>query len=171
MRKTLTALACLLGIFTANTAAQDVKIGHFDSQEVLKVMPEVAEIDKTLNDEATKIESQLTILQEDFQKQYEDYQKNASTMTDAQRSAKEQELQELSNRIQTFVQTARQDIQKKQNELMQPILQKILAAVKQVGADEQFLYIFERKSGLILFDGPTGIDVTPSVKKRLGIAN
>lgn len=151
--------------------AQQLKFGHFDSGAFLQSMPEAATIQKTLNDEQSKMESQLVALQEDFTKQVKDYQQKSSTMTEAEARAKEEELSELSQRIQLFRQTAAQDLQKKQQELITPVLQKVQAAVQQVGANNGFTFIFERSgsAGLIVYNGQKSVDITPLVKKQLGI--
>ncbi len=165
-------LALALTIVTAiSVHAQQLKFGHFDSEAFLSSLPEAKSVEKVLNDEQSKMENQLVALQEDFQKQVQDYQQKANTMTAEQAQAKEAELTELQQRIYTFRQTSLQDLQKKQQELIQPILQKIRAAVEQVGANNGFIYIFERSvsSQAILFNGTQSVDVTPLVKKQLGI--
>lgn len=70
-------------------------------------------------------------------------------------------------RILTFRQTAMQDLQKKHQELITPITQKVLQAVQQVGANNGFIYIFEADG--VLAHGEQSVDVTPLVKKQLGI--
>ncbi len=92
-------------------------------------------------------------------------------MTEAEARAKEEELSELSQRVQIFRQTAAQDLQKKQQELITPVLQKVQAAVQQVGVNNGFTFIFERSgsAGLIVYNGQKSIDITPLVKKQLGI--
>lgn len=165
--KVSTLIAALM--VSAVVSAQQLKFGHFDSQTFLEAMPDMKAIEKQLDQEASNVEARLNILQEDFKKQLTDYQQKADKMTDAEKRQKEQELGELQQRIQEFVQTSRMDIQKKQQELVQPILQKVLKAVQEVGANNGFTYIFEKQAGLVLFSGQQSVDVSPLVKKKLGI--
>lgn len=158
-----------LSLSALQAQAQQLKFGHFDSGAFLQTMPEAQTINKTLNDEQSKMENQLVALQEDFNKQVQEYQQKAQTMPAEQARAKEEELAELSQRIQTFRQTAIQDLQKKQQELVTPLLQKVQQAVQQVGANNGFTYIFERQAGLVVYAGVKSEDVTPLVKKQLGI--
>ena len=160
-----------LSLSALSAQAQQLKFGHFDSGAFLQSMPEALNIQKTLNDEQSKMENQLVSLQEDFNKQVQSYQQKAQSMTKEQAQAKESELQEMQQRIIAFRTSAIQDLQKKQQELIAPLLQKVKDAVQQVGVNNGFTYIFEREqgAGLVVFAGSKSVDVTPLVKKQLGV--
>lgn len=160
-----------LALTALQAQAQQLKFGHFDSGAFLQSMPEAQTIQKTLDGEQSKMENQLVALQEDFNKQVQKYQQEAKTMTSEQARAKEEELAELSQRIYAFRQSAMQDLQKKQQELVAPLLQKVKDAVQQVGVNNGFTYIFERDgaAGLVVFAGAKSVDVAPLVKQQLGI--
>lgn len=162
--------AAALALSSLQAQAQQLKFGHFDSAAFFETMPEAKTVQKALDDEQSKMENQIVALQEDFKKQVTDYQQKAQTMTDAQREAKEQELGELQQRIYAFRTTAMQDLQKKQQELISPLLQKVRDAVQQVGANNGFIYIFERPSGggPVVYAGAKSVDVAPLVRKQLG---
>ena len=130
-----------LSLSALSAQAQQLKFGHFDSGAFLQSMPEALNIQKTLNDEQSKMENQ------------------------------ESELQEMQQRIIAFRTSAIQDLQKKQQELIAPLLQKVKDAVQQVGVNNGFTYIFEREqgAGLLVFAGSKSVDVTPLVKKQLGV--
>ena len=163
----IAAAAALLLCLPAQ--AQKLKFGHFDSGALIETLPEVKTMQKTLEQEQAKQEAQLTALQEDFTKQVQDYQAKQASMSQSEQAAKEEELQDLQQRIISFRQTAIQDLQRKQQELIKPISQKVFMAVQQVGADNGFIYIFEEKAGSVLATGAQSVDVTPLVKKQLGI--
>lgn len=160
-----------LSVAALDASAQQLKFGHFDSGAFLQSMPEAATIQKTLNDEQSKMENQLVALQEDFNKQVQKYQQDAKTMTPEQARTKEEELSELSQRIYAFRNSAMQDLQKKQQELVAPLIQKVKDAVLQVGVNNGFTYIFEREAtaGLVVYAGIKSVDVAPLVKKQLGM--
>ena len=63
-----------LSLSALSAQAQQLKFGHFDSGAFLQSMPEALNIQKTLNDEQSKMENQLVSLQEDFNKQVQSYQ-------------------------------------------------------------------------------------------------
>lgn len=168
MNKKLLTLA-LVAVATATAGAQNLKFGHFDSQKFLIAMPEVKQVQSTIDSEATKIEGQLTILQEDFTKMQQDYQNNAPKLTEEQLREKETELNETYQKIQNFVATSRQQLEAKQRELMAPIMQRLLRTVQEVGSENGFTYIFEQQAGLTVYVSQKSTDIAPLVKAKLGI--
>ena len=73
----------------------------------------------------------------------------------------------MNQRIQLFYQTAEQDIQKKQQELLLPVHEKMVKAIKTVGEREGYTYIFDSAAMQYIAEGAN--DVMPAVKKELGI--
>ena len=97
----------------------------------------------------------------------QDYQAQESTMADAVKQIRQQELQEMQQRIQLFYQTAEQDIQKKQQELLTPVHEKLTKAIKAVGEREGYTYIFD--SAAMVYVSPSAENLMEPVKKQLGI--
>ncbi len=71
--------------------------------------------------------------------------------------------------MQEFDGFAQQALQKKQNELLKPIFDKASAAIKAVGAEAGFTYVFDISTGVILFNSNNSVDIMPLVKTKLGI--
>lgn len=143
------------------------KLGYVNTSELFAQMPEVAKIKLQMDTIQSQYENQLTMMQEEFQKKAQDYQNQAASMTDAIRQIREQELQEMQQRIQLFYQTAEQDITKKQQELLAPVHERMAKAINTVGEKEGYTYIFD--SAAMVYIAPTAEDVMPSVKKELKI--
>ena len=143
------------------------KFGHINTQELFTQMPEVAQVKLKMDTIQNQYETQLASMNEEIQKKMQDYQANEATMPDAVKQIRQQELQEMNQRIQLFYQTAEQDIQKKQQELLAPIHEKMAKAIKAVGERDGYTYIFD--SLAMVHIGNDAIDATPAVKKELGI--
>ena len=76
----------------------------------------------------------------------------------------------MATRAQEFQTTSEQDMQKKQQELMAPILQKANDAITAVGQEQGFAYIFDLDSTPLPYvNETTSTDVTAAVKAKLGI--
>ena len=143
------------------------KFGHINTQELFSQMPEVNQVKLKMDTIQSQYEDQLASMNEEFQKKYQDYQTQEATMADAVKQIRQQELQEMQQRIQLFYQTAEQDIQRKQQELLTPVHEKMTKAIKAVGDREGYTYIFD--SAAMVHIGADAIDATPAVKKELGI--
>lgn len=106
------------------------KFGHINTQELFAQMPEMAQVKLKMDTVQNQYETQLASMNEELQKKYQDYQAQEATMADAIKQIRQQELQEMQQRIQLFYQTAEQDIQKKQQELIAPVHEKMAKAPK-----------------------------------------
>ena len=162
MKKIIIALMLI-----APMALSAQKFGHINTQEVFSQMPEVAQVKLKMDTIQSQYENQLASMNEEIQKKAKDYQEQEATMPDAVKQIRQQELQEMQQRIQLFYQTAEQDIQKKQQELLAPIHEKMAKAIKAVGEREGYTYIFDSQA--MVHIGNDAKDVTPVVKKELGI--
>lgn len=162
--KCLGVMACCL--FLGNVAKAQIKIGYLNTSELIALMPETKAADSQFNAFAQKLQQTLQPMQEDLQKKFEAYQKEQATLADAVKATREQELQDLNTRIDQFQLKSQQDMQKKREELMGPILEKVQAAIKAVAASSKFTYILDSSA---ILHGPEGDNVLPLVKKELGI--
>lgn len=175
MKKVISIVALALIIATGvNLKAQTYKFGHIDSQKLMSEMPESQDAQKKLEAEQKSIRDQLETMQVELNNKYNDYQNNMGLpiadpkkWSDIVRGDKEKEMNDLNQRIQDFQQTAGQGLQKKQAELLQPILEKIQNAIKDVAKENKFTYIFEVQS--LLYHSEESIDITSMVKAKLTI--
>ncbi len=169
MKNMIKLVAVAAFMLAAMSVSAQVKLGHINTQELIQAMPETAEARKTLETKQTEIENELTNMQESFRTKLEEYSKSAETMSDVIRASKEQELQELQQRIQNFQQLAVDNLRSTEQELFQPIMDKALNAIKEVGKENGFTYVFDLSAGGILYFADNTEDILPLVKKKLGL--
>lgn len=163
---------CVLGIlmFSASFAnAQAPKFGHVDLQALIQIMPERAEAEKKFTGFQKELEDALGIMQKEFQTKYMDYATNRDSMTETVRKMKEDDLNSMNDRIQTYQQNAQQQLQTKQAELLKPVFDKAEKAVKDVGAEKALIYVFDMSARSILYNSKESLDILPFVKTKLGI--
>ncbi|MGD9976734.1 MAG: OmpH family outer membrane protein [Bacteroidales bacterium] len=165
----LLAAGAILLVAGFNANAQNFKFGHINSQELLSSMPDKDSAEVKLKKYTETLQSQIEELQVEFNKKYQDYLQKRSTFSDAIREMKEKELSEMQQRAQEFQQTAEQDYQRYQSEIMKPVIDKADAAIKKVAKGNSFTYIFDTSSGILLYFSEQSVDILPLVKKELGI--
>jgi outer membrane protein len=88
-------------------------------------------------------------------------------LTDAIRQVKEDELQSISTRIQTFQQQAQENLSKENDKLFQPVIEKARKAIAEVGKEQGLLYVFDVNG--VLYHSEQSMDLLPLVKTKLGI--
>ncbi len=169
MKKAIFILGALIMIGAA-LHAQNVKFGHVDSNEIIQAMPELKQAQDALQTHAKELEEAMAGMQREFQTKYQDYQAKYETLSAVLRKSREDELQDIQKRVEQFRQTAQQELQQKEMELQQPIIDKVQNAIEEVGKENNFTYIFDATPGQgVLYKGASAINVTPMVKKKLGI--
>lgn len=165
----VTALLVLLCFVSFSSFAQKKqKFGHIDSNELLKMMPGRDSAVSKITEYATTLENQIKGMQTEFEAKYQDYLANEANMTDLIKQTKQRELQDIQARIEAFQASAEEDLQKKQTELLQPIIDKAKNAIEKVAKDNMYTYIFDAGLGVLLFSDPTE-DIMPLVKIELGL--
>jgi outer membrane protein len=145
------------------------KFGHIDTQSVYTAMPEKATIEKTLQDLASNYEKELNGMREEYNKKLKDFVDKKDSMPQSVLQARQSEIVDMEQRISTLNQTAQTDLQKKQQELVQPIVDKIKKAINDVGLENGFIYIFDLQVPAIIYHSDQSVDVLPLVKKKLNI--
>ncbi|MBI1267186.1 MAG: OmpH family outer membrane protein [Cryomorphaceae bacterium] len=143
------------------------KFGHIDSQALLLSMPERETAQKQIEEQAAQFETEMTRMQTDMQTKYDDYLAKAESWPEAIRKTKEKELNQMQQGLQDFSQTAQSAIAQLEEELLTPMIERAKKAIEDVGAENQFTYIFDSSTGVTLYNG--GEDIMELVKKKLGI--
>ena len=167
IKKILLAVAVMLPLFGAS--AQNIKIGLVNTNEIIQAMPETADAQKKLAENSKKYEDEYAKLQEEFKRMYDEFSKMSESEPPAIKERKAKEIQDYQNKIQGFLQSADQDMQRQQAELMAPISQKIKDAVESVGKEGGYSLIENYTPELHLYYAAPVNDITPQVKLKLGL--
>ena len=168
MKNTIKVFVLVALTLAAMSVSAQVKLGHIETQKLIQAMPEWTAAQKTFEEEQKKVNTELNGLREQFQTKLAEYSEKMKTYSEAMRATTEEELQGLQQRIQRFQETAMAQLEKTQNDLMQPVMEKALNAIKEVGKENGFTYIFDMNAG-ILYAAENSHDVLPLVKKKLGL--
>ena len=164
MKKLILALLVALPL-----SAMAQKFAHFNSAEIIPAMPEYTAAQTELQNVAQQYEDEYKKMQEELQTKYEDYQQNASTMVDAVRQRREQELTDLDSRMREYYSNSQQELQQLQQTKLQEISERISKAVKEIGDAGGYVYIMDTSGGIPYISTTLSTDVTSQVKSKLGI--
>ncbi len=162
--------AFVVAMVMCAVAAQAQKLGRIQFQEVVMAMPEMQAMQANLETFSRDLSDNLEAMQVEFNNKLADYQGNLNNYTDSVRSLKEKELQDLQTRMQQFEQSARQEIQTKQSELLNPIVTKARDAVSRIAAQGGYDVVYDESAGALAFVNETTVtDIAPQVKAALGV--
>ena len=123
MKKTIKLTLAVVFVMGA-TSLFAQKFGRINTQEVISVMPEMKEMQTNIEAYSKDLQESMENIVVEYNNKYQEFNKNFSTMSDAVRQLKEKELNDLIQRRNDFEQVAQQDLQKRYNELLAPIIDK-----------------------------------------------
>jgi|SRR6478736_1392740 len=154
-------------------AQTPVKIGYTNVDYVLSQMPESKQIEADLKAYSAQLEAQLKSKYSEFETKGQAYQKGAATMTDVVKADKEKELMSLRTSIEEFQKNADASLQKKQQSLMEPALDKLQKAIDDVAKENGYTYVFNSDAGFgttpVLLHGPEDGNISDLVLKKMGV--
>ena len=153
-----------------NTMAQSFKFGHVNSDELIQALPEFDSANVRLERFRKELINYLDLMSVEFNNKNDAYNKDNKNLTDLVRKTKETELVDLQRKIQEFQTNAQQQMQDKQLELLKPVYERVDKAVKDVGKENGFVYIFDiAKGALLYFDETKSTNVMPLCRAKLGL--
>jgi outer membrane protein len=164
----LTSLIFLVG---KNAMAQNIKFGHINSDELIQALPEFDSANVKLEKFRKELINALDLMTVELNNKSETYNKESKNYTEIVKQTKEQELVDMNKRIQEFQNNAQQQLQQKQSELFQPIMAKVDKAIKEVGKENGFVYVFSvgQGSSLLFYDETKSTNIMPLAKAKLGL--
>ena len=166
----IASLMIILALAGQSAIAQNFKFGHINSDELIQSMPEYDSATVKLEKFRKELVNALELMQVELNTKSEAYQKESKNLSDIVKQTKEQELMDMQKRIQDFQTNAQSQLQNKQTEVFQPIYAKVDKAIKDVGKENGFLYVFDvAKGALLYFDEAKSINVLALVKTKLGL--
>jgi outer membrane protein len=165
------AVVTIIIAFAGQSAmAQTFKFAHINSDELINAMPEYDSAGVKVEKFRKELINALELMTVELNTKNEAYLKDQKNLSDIVRQTKEQELTDMNRRIQEFQQTAQTQLQEKQTELVQPIYAKVDKAIKDIGKENGFLYVFDvSKGSLLYFDETKSTNIMPLAKAKLGL--
>ena len=159
----------LFAAASASLSAQ-AKIAHFNSEAVMKQLPDAQDAQKQLDQLTTDWQDELNRMQADWKKKFEEYDKRKLIMTDQRRADAEKELRDLDQKIvdfrtQKFGQNG--ELFQKQGELMKPVQDRVLKVVQDIAREDGYDYVFDKTGEILLMYANTKFDITDKVLTRL----
>lgn len=164
MKQFRTFIIAAVALFGFQTINAQAKIAHVDVREIMTKMPAVLTAQGQLKKLGETYSADYKTMVDEYQAKIKKYDTEAATVSDAVNQTRQQEVQDMAKRIGDFQETAQKELQKKETELMQPIEEKVKAAIQKVGKAKGYQYVLNT-TDLLLADGP---DLTADVKKDLG---
>jgi outer membrane protein len=149
MKKIIAILAVAFLGFISSANAQ--KYGHVNAQELLLAVPGYADANKEMERYQSVKVKDLKDQERVLNENYTNYIAEKATLSKPIQESREKEIAELQDAVRAFEQSAKTKIQAKQQELMEPLLNQLQDAIKKVGIDNGYTYIFDMTQGTLVY--------------------
>ena len=148
--------------------AQSFKTGHINRDDIIMAMPDYDTAMKSYNAFGQELTNALELMQVELNNKYDQFTKEEKNLTDLVKSNRAQEITDMQTRISNFQQQAQVQLQEKQAELLNPIVEKATNAINAVAKEGGYVYIYDVRT-LVYVDTVKSTDIAPLVKSKLGI--
>ncbi|MDD2247092.1 MAG: OmpH family outer membrane protein [Proteiniphilum sp.] len=164
-------LIIIIALAPLAAVAQDVKIAYLNAQEIFSAMPELPGIETKLTTKQEEINKNGQALVDEFNKKAEEFDKTPAG-SEAIQQDRQKQLSQIQERYQVYLQNSQQEMGQLQQQLLEPVNKKIADAIKSVGDENNYTYIFDistMQSPIVYVNSTTAVNITQQVKTKLGL--
>jgi len=170
MRALLRAAPIALALLTALSLparAQGLKVAYVQTSLLLDQAPGRAEAEAQFEKETGTYRDQIKRMSDSLNAMIADFQKRSTGLTAAARETQGKGIQAKEAEYQRRTQELEQKAQGRQNELVQPILDKVKAAIEEVRVEGGYAMIFNADQGSPIVAVDKSLNVTDRVLSKL----
>ncbi len=172
MKKTLLSFAVIL--FTTFTVSAQ-KFAYVDTEYILSNIPSYEAAQDQLDELSEKWQNEVEEIYKDVEKMYKDFQAESVLLTPEQKQKRENAIiakQEEAEKLQKKYFGPEGELYKKRQELVKPIQDEVFNAVKEVGVEGRYGFIFDTAGGTVrvLYSDPR-YDQSDDLLEKLGYKN
>ncbi|MGK0414384.1 MAG: outer membrane protein [Polaribacter sp.] len=159
----------LIAVFTLGLGgvANAQKMGHIDFEKLVAEMPQTTKLKLDIEKLGKTYQDEVEGMAKKLDAKMKKYTAEQPSQTKEINEIRAQEVQQENARYEQLRQTAYQDMQKKQAEGLQPIIETAQKAIDEVATSKSILYVFDASMGKGLLV-KKGEDLYAAVKAKLG---
>lgn len=154
----------ILSSLIGSSAFANIGIGVVDLQKAVQSTTAGKKARETMEAEFKKRKDQLDKKKADIDKMAQDLEKKRSVLSEEIYNKRNLELQEEMMKFQKTVAENQGEIQKKERDVVEPILEKMRKTVDKIAAEKKLDVVLERQGNSVLF-AKKEIDITEDVSK------
>lgn len=139
-----------------------IKIGYVDMQKAIQATEAGKKAKKDLEKEFNDKKTELQAKEKSLKQMSEDLEKKSMVLSDEVKQKKQMEFQEEMVKYRELVGKSQMQIQERERNLTQPILEKMRTIIGDIGQKEGYTVILEKAENSVLW-APKTIDLTDRV--------
>ena len=143
MRQTLVRALSVAVLALPGAAVAEGKLGFVNTERIMRESAPAQRAQKKIEGEFQKRDQELTRIAEQLKRLQEDVEKNAVTMSEAQRRVKERELGDMDRDFQRKRREFQEDLNQRRNEELAQVLEQANRAIRAIAEQEKYDIIFQ----------------------------
>ena len=152
----------------AFSAVSQVKLGHINTAELMRLMPELERAEEQMQAFGREVESQSRTMITEYENLLQDFNVNAQQWTDLIRETRTRAIRDLGARIEDFRQSSEREFEQMRERLLTPIIERAREAIEAVARENNFSYIFDTSGGTLLF-AIESENILEQVKRKMNL--
>ena len=168
MKRTLfAATALMLALGAPSTAsAQTGKIGYINSQNILAEAPGAKEAQAQFDSDMARYRTEVQTMATELDNLVKQYEQQQAMLSPAAKQTRETDIRNKQKAYQDRLAAIDATAGQRQQELVQPVMDKINQVIEQIRAEGSYALIFDVAGGGVVAADPA-LDLTPQVIARL----
>ena len=167
MKKTITLLVVMMLFVAAGPlAAQDAKIGIIISDRILNEYPEAQDAQKILEEEITEWQRQAREMEDELTDLDQELSEGSMFYSEEKKNEMQTQFQRTMMEYREFQANIERRAMKRNEELFQPINQKIQKVIDEIAAEDGYDIILDAVGTAIAYADPS-LDITDLVLDEL----
>lgn len=162
--------AGLMAASATTAGAQTPKFGFINSGQIVAQAPGAAEARQSLEAEMQGYRTELDQLETQLDSLQTTYERQQASLSATARQQRQQELQQKFAAYQQRAAELQQTAQRREQELIAPLMQRIAGVIEQIRVEGSYTMIFDAAAGSVIVAADPALDLTEQVLARLRAA-
>ncbi len=158
----------LLTVIFVSIGFSQTKVGYIDSKKIIDNMQEAKDAKLKLDNLVSEWQKELGLMQDSLKAMKDDFDKKKLILSDQMKAQMEKDIKDLENSIVSFKTQKfgeNGEYFQKQTDFMKPVQDRIFKAIETVANKEDYDYVFDRNSDIMLLFVNEKYDLTAKVQK------
>jgi outer membrane protein len=158
-------------IFAVSAASFAQKYAFVDTDYILRNIPEYTDAQDILDELASEWQKEIEDMFAEVDIMYKEYQAEAVLLPEDMKRQKENEIIQLEKEAKALQKKrfgVDGDLQKKRQELVQPIQEKVFNAIEEIANTRNYAFVFDKASGASILYAQTKFDISDDVLDEIG---
>jgi len=158
-------LLLLIGLIATMAVAQaQIKVAYTNADSILSALPDTKIQQTQLEGYGKKLQDQLTNQQKELDEKVAKFEKEKNDLPQIVLQERVKELRQIEENLMKFQQSAQQDLQRMEQELLGPVFEKIQTGINEVAKANGYAYVLP--GNMLLYADPQH-DITQKVITHL----